>query len=75
MEWNFKYYLAYFTRKLNQTKFYVKIEVEIEKIRELKMLKNSEEKSDDKFLQINIFKNYIRFTENCNDGTRNSHIS
>ena len=39
------------------------------------MLKNSEEKSDDKFLQINIFKNYIRFTENGNDGTRNSHIS
>ena len=39
------------------------------------MLKNSEEKSDDNFLQINIFKNNIRFTENCNDGTRNSHIS
>ena len=75
MEWNFKYHLAYFTRKLNQTKFYVKIEVEIEKIRELKMLKNSEEKSDDNFLQINIFKNYISFTENGNDGTRNSHIS
>ena len=67
--------MAYFKMKLNQTKFYVKIEVEIEKIRELKMLKNSEEKSDDNFLQINIFKNYIRFTENGNDGTRNSHIS
>ena len=75
MEWNFKYHLAYVTRKLNQTKFYVKIEDEIEKIWELMMLKKFREKSDDNFEKTNVFKNNIRFTENCNDGTRNSHIS
>lgn len=47
MEWNLS--IIWHISKLNQTKFYVKIEVEIEDMRADDVKKNSEKKSDDNF--------------------------